>query len=59
MPELEPTYLLSQEMLTVLSIQPEAHFLIPHEMQTGGQLSMSNLEPICLLHRTQDLSPSL
>ena len=32
MPELEPTYLLSQEMLTALSIQPEAHFFIPHEM---------------------------
>ena len=27
--EKEPTYLLSQKMLTVLSIQPEAHFFGP------------------------------
>ena len=32
----------------LLSIQPEAHFFVPHEMQIGGQLSMSSLEPICL-----------
>ena len=38
MPELEPTYLLTQEMLTVVGIQPEAHIFVPHEMETGGQL---------------------
>ena len=38
MPQLEPTCLLSQEMLTVVSAQHEAHFLKPHEMQIGGQL---------------------
>ena len=32
MPELEPVCLLFQEMLTVLSIQPEAHFFVLHEM---------------------------
>ena len=29
---------LSQEMLTVVSIQPEDPFFLPHEMQTGGHL---------------------
>ena len=38
MPYLEPIYLLSQEMLTVVSIQPEAHFFVPQEMQIGGQM---------------------
>ena len=38
MPSLEPTYLLSHEMLTVVSSQPEAHFLVPQEMPAGGQL---------------------
>ena len=28
----------------------EAHFFMPHEMQTGGQLLVSNLEPSYLLH---------
>ena len=37
MPELESTYLLSQEMLTFVSNQPEAHFFVPHEI-TEGQL---------------------
>ena len=32
MPYLEPIYLLSQEMLTVVSIWPEAHFFMPHEI---------------------------
>ena len=38
MSNLEPIYLLSQEMLTVLRIQPEDHLVNPHEMQIGGQL---------------------
>ena len=49
----EPNYLLSQKMLTVVSIQPEAHFFIHHEIQTGDQLFIfiCNLEPIYLLHQ--------
>ena len=29
--------------------QAEAHFFMPHEMQAGGQLQMSNQEPIYIL----------
>ena len=29
---------LLSEMLTVVNIQPEAHFFMSHEMQTEGQL---------------------
>ena len=38
MPHLEPIYILSQEMLTVVSVQPEAHLFVPHEIETGGQM---------------------
>ena len=36
MPQLEPINLLSQKMLTVVSIPPEAHFFMSHEMQEAS-----------------------
>ena len=36
MPQLEPTYRLSQKTLVAQSIQPEAH-MVPQQMQTGIQ----------------------
>ena len=46
---LELTYRLTQEMLEVVNIHLEAHSFVPHEMQTGSQLEMSNPEPLCFL----------
>ena len=37
--------------VTVIGIQPEAHFFLPHEMQIGDQIC--NLEPIYLLSYSQ------
>ena len=38
MPLLDPTCLVSQKMLKVVSLLAEAHFFVPYELQTGGPL---------------------